>query len=70
MEIEELVKKKRSLESKLTSAISNLIAEFRRDTGYSPCCINVNLIAINSYGEMNFNYTVSNVKVDLSIGGL
>lgn len=70
MEIEELVKKKRSLESKLTSAISNLIAEFRRDTGYSPCCINVNLITINNYKKMNFNYTISNINTNPFIGDL
>jgi len=64
MEISEFIAKKEGLEIEILKSISDLVAEFHNDTGYSPSGINISIRTETSIGEEHycFERKLTNVK--------
>ncbi len=67
MDIEELRKRRSRLESRLADLIQDELIDFRRDTGFSPEYIGVNLIEVRTLGDKEPEYVVSKVDVSLKV---
>ena len=51
MDIIIIKKKKKELEMKITEAVSDLVDDFKLETGISPCDVNVNMFAVVTMGR-------------------
>jgi len=67
MEIQEFKDKKRKLENDIEREISRLIIHFRRETGYSPDNISIDLIDATTIGEENRAFIIGEVTTNVEI---
>lgn len=68
MEINEFIERRDKLEIDILKAISGIVAEFKKETGYSPCAISVELFETSEIGDDKFGqYQLSNVICNFDI---
>jgi hypothetical protein len=67
MDIQDLRKRKKKLESDIEKSISSLLIKFQTETKFSPDYINVNLVEVTTIGEENKVYVVGNVTTNIEL---
>ena len=67
MEIEEFKKKRSELQINITTKVFELVESFKKETGFSPNSIYINMTETTSFSDTSKSYTVIGVKVDVEI---
>jgi deoxycytidine triphosphate deaminase len=67
MELHALLEEQRRLQTRITRVISALVEEFKKETGVSPCSIDIRLHDVTSTGDKTRQYAVGATKVDLAL---
>ena len=67
MELQEFISEKCKMETYLVTAIANITEKFKEKTGFSPCPINVHMVNCTQTGDIEQQYMVSYVTVDVDI---
>ena len=67
MQIEEFSQCKLNMEVALRTKISEVIEDFKSETGYSPSSISVDFINVSTVGSERDEYQVSNVTTEVEL---
>ena len=67
MDIKDLRKKRKQLESDIAESVSAVVEEFKKETGFSPRSIYVGMVNVTQAGSAETEYVVSGAKVDIEI---
>ena len=67
MNIHEFKKKKNDLESQISTVVSRMIEDFRKDTGFSPNSIYIQMLDVTTFNDKEKQYVIGNCHLDIEI---
>jgi len=67
MDIQEFKKRKAEMEADIVCAIQGVVGAFKRDTGFAPRSIEVEMVDVTEVGDVNDDFEVANVKTFIDI---
>ena len=67
MDINDLRKKRQKLENDIAISISALVEKFKKETGFSPCRISIDMLRNDTIGDPEPQYITGKCEVDIEI---
>ena len=67
MDIKEVRKLRKQLEYEISSNVSNMVDDFKRLTGLTPCIISIDMIPVSSVGDTEKTYVVGHTSAIIEV---
>lgn len=67
MDINILREKREKLENDIQSSVSMLVETFKKDTGFAPCRISIDIINVSEIADPELQFIVGKCNIDIEI---